>query len=132
VRQQSALHAPILTRIRIIRIIISILPCFALIALLCVWLDGSPELYIVPALDVAEAFALAAAFLLMSAYAVPVGGDREAFFAQLELIDKKGNSTGTGSLKWYKVSGLNFHHLPPANTVYRGYQFSLFNGSPSA
>ena len=47
---------------------------------------------------------MAAFFLLMSAYLVPEEGDREAFFTQLEMIDKKGNSSGIGSLQWYKVS----------------------------
>lgn len=116
---------------RIIRII-NIIPAFAIITLLCVWLDGSPAPYITPALDVAEAFPLAAFFLLMSAYVVPEEGDREAFFAQLELIDKKGNSTGAGSLLWYKVRTPPSRRLPIANLVNRDYQSSLFNGSQSA
>jgi hypothetical protein len=87
---------------RIIRIL-SILPSFSIICLLCVAFDGNPAQYIVPALGVAEAFPMAAFFLLMSTYVVPDGGDRESFFAQLELIDKKGNPQDGGSLKWYQV-----------------------------
>jgi hypothetical protein len=46
---------------------------------------------------------MAAFFLLMSSYVVPDEGNREAFFAQLEMIDKKGNGREEGSLKWYQV-----------------------------
>lgn len=83
---------------------IFIIPPFAVICFLCVWLDGSPQQYITPALDVAEAFPMAAFFLLISTYVVPDDGDREAFFSQLQLIDKKGNELGGGSLQWYRVS----------------------------
>ncbi|KAG0652534.1 Transmembrane [Hyphodiscus hymeniophilus] len=90
---------------QIIRII-NIIPFFALVTLLCVWQNGSQQPYIAPALDVGEAFPMAAAFLLMSAYLVPEEGNRESFFNQLEMIDKKGNSTGSGSWKWYKKLSL--------------------------
>ena len=46
---------------------------------------------------------MAAFFLLMSSYVIPDGGDRDAFFNELELIDKKGNPLGQGSLVWYQV-----------------------------
>jgi hypothetical protein len=84
--------------------IITIIPSFAIVSLLSVWLNGSPAPYILPALDVGEAFPMAAFFLLMSSYVVPDGGDREAFFNELELIDKKGNPQDQGSLKWYQVA----------------------------
>jgi hypothetical protein len=88
---------------RIIRII-TIIPSFAIVSLLCVWLNGSPTPYILPALDVGEAFPMAAFFLLMSSYVVPDGGDRDAFFNELELIDKKSNPQGQESLKWYQAA----------------------------
>jgi branched-subunit amino acid transport protein AzlD len=79
--------------------ILTIVPPFALVSLLCAWLNGSPEPYIVPALDVEEAFLMASFFLLMSSHLVPEGGDMEAFFNELEMIDKKGDLQGHGSLK---------------------------------
>ena len=87
---------------RIIQII-TIIPAFEIISLLCVWLDGSAAPYLVPGLDVGEAFPMAAFFLLMSAYVVPDEGNREEFSTQLELIDRKGNTQGQGSLGWYRV-----------------------------
>jgi len=56
---------------------------------------------------------MAAFFLLMSAYVAPEEGNREAFFEQLEMIDKKGNSQGVGSLKWYqKLSFMVLQWVP--------------------
>jgi len=46
---------------------------------------------------------MAAFFLLMSSYVVPPSSTREEFFSELELIDKKSNTShGQGSLAWYK------------------------------
>jgi hypothetical protein len=47
---------------------------------------------------------MAAFFQLMSSYVVPDGGDRDAFFNELELIDKKSNPQGQESLKWYQAA----------------------------
>jgi hypothetical protein len=87
---------------RIIRAIF-IVPSFALISFLCVWLDGSPGPYLAPGLDLAEALPMASFFLLITTFVVPNENNRASFFAQLELIDKHGNSTGESSLKWYRV-----------------------------
>jgi hypothetical protein len=97
---------------RILRII-TILPTFAFISFLCVLLDGSPSHYIIGALDVAESFPMAAFFLLMSAYIAPDEGNRESFFAQLEMLDKRGNPQGVGSLGWYqKLSFMVLQWIP--------------------
>ncbi|KAF2092991.1 hypothetical protein NA57DRAFT_61850 [Rhizodiscina lignyota] len=88
---------------QIIRII-SILPFFAIISFLCVWLDGSPNPYISPGRDVAESLPMASFFLLMTAYITPDEGGRDEFFAQMALLDKKGNAAGGGSLLWYHIS----------------------------
>ncbi len=79
------------------------MPVFAVVSLLCVFFDGTAAAYLIPALDIGEAFPMSAFFLLMSNYLVPDEGDRDAFFEQLELIDKKGNPQGQGSLQWYRV-----------------------------
>lgn len=56
---------------------------------------------------------MAAFFLLMSTYLVPEEGNRESFFAQLELLDKKGNAQGRGSSAWYqKLSFMVFQWVP--------------------
>lgn len=71
---------------------------------------------------------MAAFFLLMSIYVVPEEGNREAFFNQLELIDKKGNPQGVGSLKWYQVVE-HTHTMSWIETDFsRNYPFSLSSG----
>ncbi len=87
---------------RIIRII-SIIPSFAVISFLCVWQDGSTAPYIAPGRDIAEALPMAAFFLLMSTYVAPDEGNRDGFFAEMALFDKKGLAQGGGSLGWYRV-----------------------------
>jgi len=82
--------------------IITIVPSFALISLILVVLDGSASPYLLGSLDVAEAFPMAAFFLLMSSYVVPPSSTREEFFSELELLDKKNTPQGQGSLAWYK------------------------------
>ncbi|KAE8441954.1 hypothetical protein EG329_004162 [Mollisiaceae sp. DMI_Dod_QoI] len=96
---------------------IFIVPPFAIISFLCVWLDGSPQPYIIPALDVAEAFPMAAFFLLISTYVVPDDGGRDSFFAQLQSIDKKGNEQGGGSLIWYRRLTLGVLQWVPASII---------------
>ena len=81
---------------RIIRIITIILS-FAVVSPLYVWLNSSPAPYILPVLDVGEAFPMVEFFLLMSLYIVPHGRDREAFFNELEPIDKKGTYKARGA-----------------------------------
>lgn len=91
---------------RIIRVICMI-PAFAVISFLCVWQDGSPAPYIAPGRDIGEALPMAAFFLLMSAYVVPDERNRDGFFDEMALLDKKGNTQGGGSLAWYRV-GFSF------------------------
>ena len=88
---------------RIIRIIF-IVPAFAVISFLCVWQDGSPAPYIAPGLGIGEALPMAAFFLLMSTYVVPDERNRDDYFTEMALLDKKGAALGGGSLKWYRVS----------------------------
>ena len=87
---------------RIIRIMF-IIPCFAVITFLCVWLDGSAALYIQPGLDIGEALPMAAFFLLMSAYVAPDERHRDTFFAETALVDKTGVTQEGKSLSWYRV-----------------------------
>lgn len=68
-------------------------PVFALVSFLYAWQDAHAP-YIVPALDVSEAFPMAAFFLLMSTYMVPHQSDRDVF-----LI----NSQGIRMPKGYKA-----------------------------
>lgn len=82
----------------------TIVPSFATISFLCVWLDGSPAPYISPGRDIAEALPMAAFFLLMTAYVAPDEGPQDEFFAQMTLLDKKGKMMGGGSFGWYRVS----------------------------
>lgn len=60
---------------------------------------------------------MAAFFLLMSAYVVPDKGNRETFFAELELIDKKGNGQGEGSLAWYKKLAFGVLQWVPVSII---------------
>lgn len=88
-------------QVQVIRILF-VIPLFAIINVLCVWFDGDASIYIKGALDVAEAFPMAAFFLLENAYVVPDIRDRVAYFASLENVTKKGQKTPGGSLAWYK------------------------------
>jgi hypothetical protein len=56
-------------------------------------------------------------FLLMSAYVVPEEGNRETFFAELELIDKKGNGQGEGSLAWYQKLAFGVLQWVPVSII---------------
>jgi hypothetical protein len=67
-------------------------------------------MFIEPIGAVYEGFAVAALFFLLLEYVCPDGQDRDAFFAELENKDKKGNVKPGGSLEWYKVS------CPPPET----------------
>ncbi len=79
------------------------MPPFALISFLCVLLDGTPALYLINGLDVAEAFPMAAFFMLITTFVVPDEDNRGTFFTQMELVGRKGNVTGPSSLQWYRV-----------------------------
>jgi hypothetical protein len=73
---------------------------------------------------------MAAFFLLMSTYVVPEEGDREAFFQRLELIYKKGNSQGAGSLKWYqKLTLLVIQWIPVSIVLWIATVISLAVGT---
>ncbi|RDW75725.1 hypothetical protein BP5796_06546 [Coleophoma crateriformis] len=87
---------------QIIRIL-CIIPSFALISFLSIWLSSAAE-YLKPGLSVVEAFPLAAFFLLMSTYCVPDEdlNSRATFFSQLQLQNRKGVAQGGGSLGWYR------------------------------
>lgn len=87
---------------RIIRII-TIIPSFAVVSFLCVWLDGSPAPYITPGRDIGEALPMAAFFLLMSVYVAPDERNRDDVFDEMAPLDKKGHMQGGGSLGWYRV-----------------------------
>ena len=87
---------------RIIRVI-TIIPSFAVICFLCVWLDGSPAPYITPGRDIGEALPMAAFFLLMSTYVATDERNRIDLFAEMAPLDKKGYVQGGGSLGWYRV-----------------------------
>ena len=61
-------------------------------------------MYIEPIARVYEAFAIAALFLLILEYVVPDGIDRETYFNDFPLLDRKKNVVPGGSLKWFQVS----------------------------
>ncbi|MCJ1454278.1 hypothetical protein MMC28_004630 [Mycoblastus sanguinarius] len=86
---------------QIIRVI-TIIPSFAVICFLCVWLDGSPAPYITPGRDIGEALPMAAFFLLMSTYVATDERNRIDLFAEMAPLDKKGYVQGGGSLGWYR------------------------------
>lgn len=59
--------------------------------------------YIEPIQGVYEAFAVGALFLLILEYVAPDGTDREKYFDNLELKDRRGRVQPGGSLKWFQV-----------------------------
>ncbi|KAF2092690.1 hypothetical protein NA57DRAFT_82054 [Rhizodiscina lignyota] len=114
---------------QIIRII-TIVPSFAIVSFLCVWLDGSPNLYIAPGRDVGEAFPMAAFFLLMTAYIAPNEQSQDDCFAQLALLDKKGNELGGGSLVWFhKLAFMVVQWLPISIILWIATAISLAVGT---
>lgn len=60
-------------------------------------------MYIEPIGAIYEAFAVAALFFLVLEYVAPDGTDRERYFDNLELRDRKGRPQAGGSLKWFQV-----------------------------
>lgn len=46
---------------------------------------------------------MAAFFLLMLTYVTPDERNRETFFDQMALVEKKGTGSNGGSLAWYHV-----------------------------
>jgi hypothetical protein len=58
--------------------------------------------YITPIAGIYEAFVVAALFLLVLEWTCPDGTDRDKYFDNLALLDKKGNVQPGGSLKWYQ------------------------------
>jgi hypothetical protein len=62
--------------------------------------------YIEPIAGIYEAFTTAALFMLTLEWVCPDGIDRERYFNNLEMRDKKGNPVPGGSLKWFQVSSL--------------------------
>lgn len=100
--QHSGFFSNKLGNFRIIRIIF-IIPSFAIISFLCVWQDGSPAPYIAPGCDIREALPMTAFFLLMSTYVAPDERNRDDFFTEMALLDKKGTAQRGGSLSWYRV-----------------------------
>ena len=90
---------------RVIRVI-TVIPAFSLISFLCVWLNGNPQPYLVPGLDLGESLPMGSFFLLISTYIIPDEAHQDSFWEQLELIDKKGNPQRGGSLLWYRVCSL--------------------------
>lgn len=125
---------------RIIRII-TIIPSFAVVSFLCIWLDGSPAPYITPGRDIGEALPMAAFFLLMSIYVAPDERNRDDLFADMAPLDKKGSMQGGGSLGWYQVrffvwletveittSNNKIRKTPSAS--FNGYQSASYYGSP--
>lgn len=124
---------------RIIRII-TIIPSFAVVSFLCVWLDGSPAPYITPGRDIGEALPMAAFFLLMSTYVAPDERNRDNLFAEMAPLGKKGYVQGGGSLGWYRVRSFvcpetvgfstnsKIRNLPSASS--NGCQSASYYGSP--
>ncbi len=124
---------------RIIRVI-TIIPSFAVVSFLCVWLDGSPAPYITPGRDIGEALPMAAFFLLMSTYVAPDERNRDDRFAEMAPLDKKGYVQRGGSLVWYQVrffvwpetvevsTNSKIRNSPSASS--NGCQSASYSGSP--
>jgi hypothetical protein len=64
---------------------------------------GMDYMYIEPLGAIFEAFSVAALFLLVLEWAVPDGRDREKFFENLEMRDRRGRTQPGGSFKWFQV-----------------------------
>ena len=64
-------------------------------------------MYIEPIGQIYEAFTVAALFFLVLEWVAPDGTDRESYFNNLELRDRRGNPQPGGSLKWFQVSVRN-------------------------
>ena len=61
-------------------------------------------MYIEPIGAIYEAFSVAALFYLVLEWVVPDGMDRERFFDNLEMRNRRGQPQPGGSLKWFQVS----------------------------
>lgn len=59
--------------------------------------------YIQPIGSIYEAFTVAALFILVLEWVVPDGMDRERYFDNLELRNRRGQVQPGGSLKWFQV-----------------------------
>ena len=118
---------------RIIRII-TIIPSFAVVSFLCVWLDGTPAPYLTPGRDIGEALPMAAFFLLMSIYVAPDERNRDNLLAEMAPLNKKGHVQEGGSLSWYRVRFFVWPETVEISTdrKIRNSSSASFNGCQSA